>query len=54
MLCRGDVMENGSPLLQDMLAGVLPVWLADVTSDAGALRVLQIDKTALQAIEAQP
>ena len=54
VLCRGDVMENGSPLLQDMLAGVLPVWLADVTSDAGALRVLQIDKTALQAIEAQP
>lgn len=54
VLCRGDVLEVSSPLLLDMLSGALPVWLADVTGDADALRVLQVDKTALQAGEGQP
>lgn len=54
VLCRGDVMETSSPLIQDMLSGTLPVWLADVTGDTGALRLLQIDKAALQASEGQP
>lgn len=49
VFCRGDVMERSNALIQDMLAGNLPPWLADVTGEGGDIRLLRIDKAALAA-----
>jgi len=47
VLCVGTVVGPANPELQSMLAGELPDWLTDATSDRVLVRALMVNKAAL-------